>query len=408
VISVDDWAEIRHLSKVEGLSGREIARRLGIARDTVAKALASKRPPVYGRKPAGSIVDPFIPAIRALLVKDPGLKATVLAERVGFNNGVCTTVFRGRVREVKLELGVVDPADRLVFVPGEQAQCDLWFPSLPILATGVVHPVLTMIACWSRFLLAVMIPTRTCGDILAGMNVLLSRLGGLPERLLWDNETGIVSHHQLIPQAAAWAGAMGASVKLAKPRDPETKGRVERANGYLGTSFEPARCFTDILDFNTQLDSWLAVTANRRLVRAIGARPVDLLDDERMAMTGLPAPMPEAVIESRIRLARDYHVRIAGSDYSVDPVAIGRFVTVKASLDTVWATCDQHLVAHHARSLVPHQVVTDPAHVKTAARLRAEFQDQARRAANRPATRLTLVEQRDLRVYDQLWNQEAA
>ena len=51
-----------------------------------------------------------------------------LAERVGFNDGWCTTVFRQRMAVVKAELGMIDPADRLVFAPDEQFQCDLWFP----------------------------------------------------------------------------------------------------------------------------------------------------------------------------------------------------------------------------------------------------------------------------------------
>ena len=203
-------------------------------------------------------------------------------------------------------------------------------------------------------------------------------LGGLPDRLLWDNESGIVHNRRLIPQASAWAGAMGASVRLAKPADPETKGRVERANGYLGTSFAPARRFAGIADFNAQLDQWLKDKANRRLVRATGARPADLLDDERWAMTALPDLMPEAVIGQTVRLARDYHVRMAGSDYSIDPVAIGRVVTVKASLTRVWATCDDRLVADHPRCVVPRQTVTDPTHVASAARLRAHYQHQAR------------------------------
>lgn len=317
---MNDWAEIRHLSR-GGMSGRAIARRLGVSTNTVARALASDSPPKYEREPTGSKVDPFVLQIKALLRSDPLLKATVIAERVGFNQGVCTTVFRARVAELKKQLDVVDPADRLVFTPGEQAQFDLWFPRTPILATGVVHPVLTMIACWSRFLLAVMIPTRMCGDILAGMNMLLARLGGLPERMLWDNEAGIVSHHKLIAQASAWAGMMGASVKLAKPRDPETKGRIERANGYLHSSFEPARQFASIDDFNTQLDEWLDQKANRRLVRATGARPVDLLFDERMSLGQLPESLPPTAIKQTIRLSRDYHIRVAGVDYSIDPTS---------------------------------------------------------------------------------------
>jgi len=387
------------------MSGRAIAARLGVSTHTVARALASDAPPRYRREPAGSMVDPFVPAITELLVKDPGLRATVVAERVGFNGGVCTTVFRARVREVKQRLGVVDPADRLVFAPGEQAQCDLWFPSVPVAATGAVHPVLTMIACWSRFLLAVMIPTRQCGDILAGMNVLLARLGGLPGRLLWDNETGIVHAHRLIPQASAWAGGMGASVKLAKPRDPETKGRVERANGYLDSSFEPARRFVTIQDFNGQLDEWLDRKANRRLVRATGARPADLLDDERLALAALPDPLPPARIETTVRLSRDYHVRLAGCDYSVDPASIGRIVTVTASPDRVTAVCDGRIVADCPRCLTPHRTVTDPDHVAKAAVLRRQFQDARRRLA--PPGGGTHVERRDLASYDLLWAEAA-
>jgi transposase len=393
---------------VEHMSGRAIAEQLGIARETVRKALASDAPPTYERKRAGSIVDPYVSAIRRLLVKDPRLRATVIAERVGFNAGVCTTVFRQRVHDLKAEMGVVDPADRLVFTPGEQAQCDLWFPERPVQDTGMIHPVLTMTLCWSRDLEAIMIPTRQCGDILAGMNILLTRFDGLPGRLLWDNEAGIVHQHRLIPQASAWAGGMGASVKLAKPRDPETKGRIERANGYLDSSFEPARTFTSIADFNQQLIDWLDEKANRRLVRATGARPVDLLDQERAAMGRLPDLMPKAVITTRVRLARDYYVRVAGSDYSVDPSVIGRFVTVAADLNRVCVFCDGVLVGDHERCLKPHQTITDPAHVTTAARLRADFQAAARRQADQPASRLTLVEQRDLACYDQLWNQEAA
>lgn len=92
-----------------------------------------------------------------------------------------------------------------------------------------------MIACYSRRLEAVMIPSRACGDILSGMNVLLTRFDSLPKALLWGNEVGLVSGHRLIAQSAGWAGVLSVKVKLAKPRDPETKGRIEQANGYLGT-----------------------------------------------------------------------------------------------------------------------------------------------------------------------------
>jgi transposase len=42
----------------------------------------------------------------------------------------------------------------------------------------------------------------------------------------------------------AFAGTLATQIKLAPPRDPESKGLVERANGYLETSFlAPRRGF---------------------------------------------------------------------------------------------------------------------------------------------------------------------
>ena len=47
MLKVEEWAEIRRLHKIEGLSQRAIARRLGRDPRTVAKALMSPEPPRY-------------------------------------------------------------------------------------------------------------------------------------------------------------------------------------------------------------------------------------------------------------------------------------------------------------------------------------------------------------------------
>ena len=57
MLDVEDWAEIRRLHLAEGLSIKEIARQLGVARNTVRSAVRSDAPPVFERKPRPSAVD---------------------------------------------------------------------------------------------------------------------------------------------------------------------------------------------------------------------------------------------------------------------------------------------------------------------------------------------------------------
>jgi hypothetical protein len=172
---------------------------------------------------------------------------------------------------------------------------------------------------------------------------------------------------------AAFTGMLATSLVQLRPYDPESKGIVERANGYLETSFLPGRVFTSPADFNSQLLDWLPM-ANSRRVRSLGARPVDLIGADRAAMRPLPPVAPSVGFAARVRLPRDYYLRVLGNDYSIDPTVIGRLIDVHADLDTVTARCDGMLVASHPRCWARRQTVTDPVHVQSAARLRADYQ----------------------------------
>ena len=85
MLDVENWAEVRRLYRSEGLPIREIARVMGVSRDTVRAAIASDGPPKYERPPAGSVVDVVEPRIRELLAVYPRMPATVIAERIGWD-----------------------------------------------------------------------------------------------------------------------------------------------------------------------------------------------------------------------------------------------------------------------------------------------------------------------------------
>jgi transposase len=384
-LKLEDWAEIRRLHRAEGVSIKEIARRLGVARNTVRAALASDRPPRYERAARGSVADAFEPHVRALLKDWPRMTVPEIARRIGWPHS--DGPLKKLLARIRPEYVGVDPVDRVVYEPGQLTQCDLWFPEprIPVaVGQSRVLPVLVMTSAFSRFMTATMIPSRQAGDILSGMWTLIRGVGRVTHTLLWDRESAIGGKGRVTAPAAAFAGTLASRIRLAPPRDAEFKGMVERHNGYLETSFLPGRTFASPADFNDQLVDWLA-HANTRTVRSIQGRPVDVLQAEYASMLTLPPVVPPIGLTHRIRLGREYYVRVDTVDYSVDPRAIGRFVDITASLDTVTVQCDGQVVARHHRSWAKQGVVTDPAHKATAAQLRHAFAEerQRRQAATR-------------------------
>jgi len=354
--------------------------------------LASDRPPKYERPAQSTSFSPFEARVRALLAEHPDMPATVIAERVEWAGSI--TWFRENVRRLRPEHRPVDPADRLTWAAGDAAQCDLWFPprKIPLEdGTAVLLPVLVIVAAHSRFITARMIPTRKTEDLLLGSWELIQQLRAVPRRLIWDNQPGIGQKGRLAQGVAAFAGTLATKVVQLRPYDPESKGIVERRNGWMETSFMPGRTFTSPADFNAQLADWLE-QANARVVRTIKARPIDLIEHDRSRMLPLPPVPLQLGWRERVRLGRDYYVRLDASDYSVDPTAIGRMVDVNADLDRVRVRLEGRTVADHRRIWARGAVVTAPAHRETAGLLRQQFQQP------RPAIVDDLT--RDLADYD--------
>jgi len=379
VITVENWAEIRRLHRSEGVAIKEIARRLGVARNTVRAALASDAPPRYERPSKGSVVDPYEKTIRALLLEAPRMTAPEIAARINWPYSL--SPLKKWLTLVRPQYVGLDPSDRTEYAAGDIAQCDLWFPAVSIplgFDQEQILPVLAMTLAYSRMTSGLMIPSRKAGDILAGMWQLIAGWGKAPKQLVWDREAAIGGAGRPTIEAASFAGTLGVSITLAPPADPEFKGMVERRNQYFETSFLPGRRFASPADFNTQLDHWLAETANARRMRVIQARPVDLFATDLAAMVALPPIKPLVGIPHRVRLGRDYYVRVASNDYSVDPRFIGRFVDVIATPGRVVASCEGQLIADHERFWGRERTITDPQHRATAKILRHDLAQRRR------------------------------
>jgi transposase len=379
VLSVEDWAEIRRLHRAEQMPIAQIARVLGVSRNTVKVALASDGPPKYRRAPAGSVADAFEPRIRELLQAFPQMPSTVIAGRIGWPYSIRT--LSGKVAELRSLYLPPDPAGRTVYLAGEIAQHDFWFPPIQLpVGFGQARaakqlPVLTMITGYARHVDGLLIPSRTAQDLFAGWWRLIARLGAVPRTLVWDGEGAVGRYRRgasvLTADTQAFRGVLGAKVIICKPADPEAKGLLERVHGYLETSFLPGRSFTGPADFNAQLSGFFA-QANRRWRRALGCAPADRIAADKQAMLPLPPVAPATGWRASLRLPRDYYMRLNSNDYSIDPAVIGRRIEVAADLERVRGFCDGRVVADHERVWARHQTLTDPAHWAAAQALRRQ------------------------------------
>jgi transposase len=398
MINVEDWAEIRRLHRAERLGVKAIARRLGIARNTVRSALRSDAPPSYERARKGSVVDAVEPKILELLKEFPDMPATVIAERVGWERSI--RVLRERVAELRPLFVPPDPCQRTHYRPGELAQFDLWQPDveIPVWHNQVDKLWVVVGVCgFSRFLGAWMIPSRQTHDVLGGHLRVLQQFGALPQKVVWDQEGAIGQWRgrtmAFTEEFQRFRGTLGIGAVLCQRADPEAKGLVERANGYLETSFLPGRRFEDAGDFNRQLTGWL-VRANHRVHATTKVRPSEAVWEERGSMLAFPPVLPDPALRFRIRLPRDHYVHVDANDYSINPRFVGRPIDVRVTLEEVVAHCEGTEVARHRRCLGRHQSLLTADHARILRAMRAE-----REAAE---ASVEAVEERDLSVYDRI------
>jgi len=278
VYRVKDWAEVHRLHHREGRSERTVARKLGMSRNTVHRLLLLPGPPVYERSRPPSMLGPHRDAILAMLKEDAKAPATVIREHLqaeGYAGGI--TILKDYLQEVRPQFLAARTYQRTSYLPGELGQVDWWeLPLLVPVAEDVLRKVFGLVvtlphsaahACFFTH-------SQTLQDFLPALLGCLTRLGGVPQGLVLDNDTSMVAHvpgerSRLHHEVAALFGALRTRAIVLPPRRPTSKGQVERTVGYLETSFLPLRHPKDIADLQDQHDVWASERAFRRHHRRV-------------------------------------------------------------------------------------------------------------------------------------------
>ena len=339
----------------DGLSKTQIARYLGCSRQCVYNNLKKKEGQEKQRRK--SKLDPFKVFIENRL-EDYDVPATTLLREIremGYAGGI--TILRDFTAPIKAG-HVQRVVERFETVPGRQAQVD-WGNCGTILHEGRRRrlSLLAVVLGYSRVIWARFVVSERRPVLMELLEECFGELGGVPLEMLFDNMKQVVAEARTADRPARIQTAFGAfadhwsfEAKACPAYWPRAKGKVERAIGYIKTSFLEGRCFTDLEDLNSQLRVWLAQVANVRIHGTTRERPVDRLEADQAAMTQLAGKRAFPAMETMERLAdHDARISYSGVFYSVDPSILGarRGVPVEVRIGT-----DGRLRAYHGERLV--------------------------------------------------------
>lgn len=401
MIRTEQWMDIKELHR-QGLSQRQIAKRTGLARNTIARILDQKTPQPFQTPARKSKLDPFKPFLRQRW-EAYGLSAYRLLEDIqaqGYDGSV--NLVQRYLKSLKQQQRLDARATvRFETAPGEQAQAD-WAYTKDI--EGRKAYVFVLVLSFSRMTYVELTHSMTLPDLLRCHQNAFAFFGGVPLRILYDNMAQVrkPGSRELNPLMADFAAHYGFSVRTHQPYRPRTKGKVERAVGYVEDNFLKGRDFDTLQEANGHALTWMH-KANRRLHGTTREKPVVLFETEKPKLTPITAAVPYVLAQRfERRVDVEGFVQVSRTRYSVPPEYIGQPVIVVLGEQKVTVRQGQTIIATHRPAERPGACVADPEHLAALWRRTIPRELPAEAASTREAGPERLAPQvRPLSVYEE-------
>ena len=349
-----------------GLSVRQIARKLGIHRNTVKKHIEKKEFPHYHKPKRGvSILEPYKQIIHDYLDQDD-YQATWVFDRIKRTGypGSYDTVKRyvSNIKERKTQLAYI----RFETEPGLQAQVD-WGDFQIQGSDGKTTTIyaFVMVLGYSRAKYIEFVERCTL-DVFMDCHINAFRyFKGIPAEILYDNMKNVVIGRENGKPAFNieffyFAHHYGFLPKIAPPYSPWVKGKVERPIHYVRERFWRGYDFNSIQKTNEDVIAWLNDTANRR-IHGTHREPVD----ERWAkeipcLKSHPPVDYDTSLKVFRKVYKDCQLSYSGNRYQVPYHVVGKKVMLKIKGDLIRIYHDQELLASYREPKTKHNLIGDP------------------------------------------------
>ena len=373
--TVDDFAEIRRLHSTH-VSIREIARRLGVSRDTIRKALANPEPipytlakprpaPIFGAH--HKFVDDILTQDQTAPPKQRHTAMQIFRRLVGEEK------YTGKYDQVRRYLKQHRLDRKETFIPldhppGHRAEADFGHIYVDFPDGRRQVPVLVVTWSYSNCPFAIALPTERTEAILHGLAEAFAFFGCVPRELWWDNPKTVAIHilkgreRTLHPRYAAFCSHYTFTPRFCMPVTPTEKPRVEKRVQDLERQWAtPVPRASDHDDLNAHLRRQCLSARERTCgdnALSVGVR----FAQDRAAALPVPLRSFDACVIQPALVDKYQTARFDRNSYSVPRLWAFRQVSVKGYVNRVEVVGGGATIATHPRSYGSGQKILDPLH----------------------------------------------
>jgi len=341
-----------HRLKDEGLSQRQISKKLCLSRQTVKNYLDNPEQRIMNNSKRHSLITPYLELMDDFLKEEPNVKAPVVLQRLqekGFRGKI--TIVRDCLKSKRSRLKIQKPFIRFESPPGKQIQID-WghFGTLQYGNTKRKLYALAMTECYSRLLFVKFMHSQSQSSLHQALLNGFEFFGGTSEELVVDNMLTAVSERvgriiRFNEKFLDFLRYFHITPYACNVNAPHEKGKIENVIGYIRTNFWPLRKYIDINDVQRQCDHWLKIVANVRIHQTTGEQPI--IRAEKVHLRPLPDNLPDLREPTHYKVHKDYAIKFDGNTYTVPPSMIDKSITIKGDTQNIYIYYkDQKIVTH--------------------------------------------------------------